>query len=793
VISGSDAANALLLSGTGSVGFTTTSSFLAVSSSQQQISSSLLQVSASYISLSGSYTTFSGSASTRITANSSSIQQVSASQQQISSSQQQISSSLLNVISVFATTGSNSFRANQSITGSLVVSSTITAQTLVVQTVTSSIVYSSGSNIFGSALGDRQSFTGSLNVTGSSHSIFGNVGIGLNNPTNRLEVQSGDIKLNSGASRCTNIFFGITGTNYGKIQYSDIDGSMLITTIGSGAGYDLNLGTQCTTRLTILGDGKVGIGTATPLSTFHVNCCIAGGATATVARFGVQDSTGYGTTSPAIELTGTNVGLCFTMGKIAGINDVSSGGSMAFSTGLCAGTVLERMRITSTGVACFACQVCAPSFIGAALTIATSLTGVGRAVLNSGDATHSGYINWYNSSVSRLGYMGYNNTDIELTLEGTSTFKVTGGATCFACSVRVNSGGITLPNDGNNIDVGGVLIVRGNGSACNTHYLTTGAANVAKYIQYNASGTAINQINAGGDNYITGGNVGIGINSPQGLLDVYKSTTGGLGGHIMLRNNGAAVGNEMAVMFVDGDATTMRAAISSTTENSPYYGDIKFKTGIGTYSCLTTRMTINGAGSVMLNTTCAAFGRRLTVSSDIVAYYSDAENMTMGISAGTGAQSWGIQVCDTGDGSSAMHLNARGGPVGINIGSGNNASYPLHVNGTAYATGAAGALSDIRRKQCIQPLSKGLAEVMRLNPVEFAWKDEYVNDCGMLGVQLGFIAQEVQEILPTNILTDRLNNNTLALKYNEYIPILTKAIQEQQCKIALLESCLGIA
>ena len=113
-----------------------------VSSSQQQISASLLQVSASYISLSGSYTTFSGSASTRITENSSSIQQVSA-------SQQQISASLLNVISIFATTGSNSFRADQSITGSLVVSSTITAQTLVVQTVTSSIVYSSGSNIFG--------------------------------------------------------------------------------------------------------------------------------------------------------------------------------------------------------------------------------------------------------------------------------------------------------------------------------------------------------------------------------------------------------------------------------------------------------------------------------------------------------------------------------------------------------------------------------------------------------------------------------------------------------------------
>jgi len=153
IASASYSSNSDLLQGTGSVGFTTTASFNAVSSSQQQIS-------ASYIALSGSYNTFSGSASTRITENSSSIQQVS-------SSQQQISASLLNVISIFATTGSNSFRANQSITGSLVVSSTITAQTLVVQTVTSSIVYSSGSNIFGCDLNSRQTFTGSVLITGS--------------------------------------------------------------------------------------------------------------------------------------------------------------------------------------------------------------------------------------------------------------------------------------------------------------------------------------------------------------------------------------------------------------------------------------------------------------------------------------------------------------------------------------------------------------------------------------------------------------------------------------------------
>ena len=68
---------------------------------------------------------------------------------------------------VFATTGSNQFNGSQAITGSLTVTGQVVAQTLNVQQVTSSIVYSSGSNIFGNSLGNTQQFTGSVSVTGS--------------------------------------------------------------------------------------------------------------------------------------------------------------------------------------------------------------------------------------------------------------------------------------------------------------------------------------------------------------------------------------------------------------------------------------------------------------------------------------------------------------------------------------------------------------------------------------------------------------------------------------------------
>jgi hypothetical protein len=82
-------------------------------------------------------------------------------------------SSLNNKTSSFATTGSNTFIGSQVVSGSMVQSGsftttgTIIAQTINVQTVTSSIVYSSGSNIFGNLLGDSQTFTGSVLVTGS--------------------------------------------------------------------------------------------------------------------------------------------------------------------------------------------------------------------------------------------------------------------------------------------------------------------------------------------------------------------------------------------------------------------------------------------------------------------------------------------------------------------------------------------------------------------------------------------------------------------------------------------------
>ena len=83
---------------------------------------------------------------------------------------------------------SASFAATSSFASNFTVANTLTAQTLVVQTISSSIIYSSGSNIFGNSLNNTQVFTGSVTVTGSL--TVNNSNVILINQTSSMSVLS---------------------------------------------------------------------------------------------------------------------------------------------------------------------------------------------------------------------------------------------------------------------------------------------------------------------------------------------------------------------------------------------------------------------------------------------------------------------------------------------------------------------------------------------------------------------------------------------------------------------------
>jgi hypothetical protein len=162
---------------------------------------------------------------------------------------------------VFATTGSNQFNGSQAITGSLTVTGQVVAQTLNVQQVTSSIVFSSGSNIFGNSVSNTQQFTGSLQVTGSTHYLLGNMGIGTTSPDvfSRGDERNVGISvpgasdnlalaLNAGGSagRGAQIYMGQGGT-----RHFTISSNVTETRVGTATSTPLILTTNDTARLTI--------------------------------------------------------------------------------------------------------------------------------------------------------------------------------------------------------------------------------------------------------------------------------------------------------------------------------------------------------------------------------------------------------------------------------------------------------------------------------------------------------------------------------------------------------------
>ena len=127
-------------------------------------------------------------------------------------------SSLESKTGSYATTGSNIFQGNQTITGSLFVTNEITALSASItylKTIyqTSSIVYSSGSNIFGDEASDVQTLNGqvniplgNLNVTGattSSLGFFGNLQGTASYATNALSASQAQNAVSSSFSQNT--------------------------------------------------------------------------------------------------------------------------------------------------------------------------------------------------------------------------------------------------------------------------------------------------------------------------------------------------------------------------------------------------------------------------------------------------------------------------------------------------------------------------------------------------------------------------------------------------------------
>src|SRR3989440_2417327 len=91
--------------------------------------------------------------------------------------------------------------------------------------------------------------------------------------------------------------------------------------------------------------------------------------------------------------------------------------------------------------------------------------------------------------------------------------------------------------------------------------------------------------------------------------------------------------------------------------------------------------------------------------------------------------------------------------------------------------------SDARLKTGITNLHYGLSEVMRLRPVTWTWKDRPGGKTG-----LGLIAQDVKPVLPELVEQGTDKDHMLSMNYIGLLPIVIKAIQEQQANVTGLSN-----
>lgn len=109
--------------------------------------------------------------------------------------------------------------------------------------------------------------------------------------------------------------------------------------------------------------------------------------------------------------------------------------------------------------------------------------------------------------------------------------------------------------------------------------------------------------------------------------------------------------------------------------------------------------------------------------------------------------------------------------------------FGIFSNGRSGGTSGWENFSDARFKQNVAGIESPLDTILNLRGVTFDWKrDDYPSMNFTAGRQLGFIAQEVEKVLPEIVRSNGNGYKTVA--YSDLTPVLVEAIKQQQKQIA---------
>jgi hypothetical protein len=337
-------------------------------------------------------------------------------------------------------------------------------------------------------------------------------------------------------------------------------------------------------------------------------------------------------------------------------------------------------------------------------------------------------------------------------ITGTSTLTGLTASTALALDASKNIVSVTNTGSGNNVLGTSPTI------ATPTISTITSAASTALTLQSNNGNTAVT--------VDTSQNVGIGTTAPAQKVHIQQTSSGASLTQLVLQNQDNAAGTASAIGFANhSNSGLITQKIEGYVEGSNAYS-MRFYTYETT---LKERMRIDSSGNVLVAQTSQTgsekFGvtQSATGSSAVRFYASSASyvNNIVEISCARSGATTEYNAFTVFDNNTTLKMLIR--PNG-NLLNANN-SY--------------GSLSDVSLKENIVDATPKLDGLMQVKVRNYNLKDD-VNKTKQIGV----IAQELETVFPGMIETD--GKGIKAVKYSVFVPMLLKAIQEQQALITSL-------
>jgi hypothetical protein len=564
-----------------------------------------------------------------------------------------------------------------------------------------------------------------------------NIGIGTITPATKLHVASTGntfVTIDGGASNNTGVTFYKGGSAAGAIYYLGASDAMR---------FDINNTEQM--RLTSTG---LGIGTSSPAYKLDV----AGN-----TRVG-------GSGNPSLTISGTDgayTGLFY-------INAAGGGASKIFANGgtntLQLGTNnTERLTLNSSGNLGLSVTPSAWQF-GKAF----ELNYVGNGLWNNGVNDLTLVSNVYYNAGFKYGSNGYAtkfNTYNGTFEWHTAASGTAGNAISFTQAMTLDaSGNLALGTTASLSSAANRVDLTINGSS--TSMLTFGVNGTRRaYLISNGTDLTLSNTVSGATIFSTndtermritsGGNVGIGVSSPNTQLQINGTPSNDWGNLTLFDTRSQAADRGGMISFGGYKSTTSTEALFAQIKGNKENGTSGNEAGYLAFftnnnTTYAERMRITSSGQVAINDVSAGTDYKLKIKGNT---WILSENNT---------SAYFPLIVQNSDATNLLYVRAD--------------------NGAAYVGTAAWTYgSDLRLKENISYLSVGLDKIMELKPTKFDYKKGTKNN-------IGFIAQEVQSVIPeaVSIIDDK--TGYLGLKTDFIVPYLVKAIQELKAEIETLKN-----